>query len=60
MSIEDYIRHSILRYQDSYCDRDLAALLGIGRKALWMRRRRWGLMKDRGRAEDVQLDHQMS
>lgn len=60
MSIEDYIRHSILRYQDSYCDRDLAALLGIGRKALWMRRRRWGLMKDRGRAEDMQLDHQMS
>lgn len=60
MSIEDYIRDSILRYQDSYCDRDLAALLGIGRKALWMRRRRWGLMKDRGRAEDLHADAQLS
>jgi DNA-binding NtrC family response regulator len=53
LSIEDYIREAILRYQDEYSDLDLAAMLGIGRKALWMRRRRWGLMKDRGRGDDA-------
>lgn len=51
LSIEDYIREAILRYQDEYSDLDLAAMLGIGRKALWMRRRRWGLMKSRGRGD---------
>ena len=53
LSIEDYIREAILRYQDEYSDLDLAAMLGIGRKALWIRRRRWGLMKDRGRGDNA-------
>jgi len=43
LSVESYIRQTVLRYQDQYSELELASLLGIGRKALWTRRRRWGL-----------------
>jgi len=43
LPVEDYIREVILRYQDTHSEVELANMLGIGRKALWMRRRRWGL-----------------
>ena len=45
LSIEDYIRDVVLRYQDSRSESKLAAMLGIGRKALWMRRKNWGLSR---------------
>ena len=50
LSIEDYIRDVITQYQDSHGEAELAAMLGIGRKALWVRRRNWGLYRhgDRG------------
>ena len=47
MSIEDYTRRVIQEYQDDYNEMELAKLLGIGRKALWMRRNRWGLFRER-------------
>ena len=47
MSIEDYTRQVIEKYQDNYNEIELAKLLGIGRKALWMRRNRWGLYRER-------------
>jgi DNA-binding NtrC family response regulator len=47
MSIEDYTRQIIQQYQNDYNEIELAKLLGIGRKALWMRRNRWGLFRDR-------------
>ena len=47
MSIEDYTRQVIQQYQNDYNEIELAKLLGIGRKALWMRRNRWGLFRDR-------------
>ena len=46
LSIEEYIREVITLYQDSHSEIALAAILGIGRKALWMRRRSWGLYRD--------------
>ena len=46
LSIEEYIREVITLYQDSHSETALAAILGIGRKALWMRRRNWGLYRD--------------
>ena len=46
LSIEEYIREVITLYQDSHSEIALAAILGIGRKALWMRRRNWGLYRD--------------
>jgi DNA-binding NtrC family response regulator len=47
LAIEEYIREVIERFQDSYSEIELARMLGIGRKALWMRRRQWGLKRSR-------------
>ena len=50
LSIEEYTKEIILLHQDQYGEAELAALLGIGRKALWVRRRQWSLYRqhDRG------------
>ncbi|WP_298236383.1 sigma-54 dependent transcriptional regulator [uncultured Azohydromonas sp.] len=45
LSIEDYIKDVVLRYQDRCNEAQLAQMLGIGRKALWMRRKQWGLFR---------------
>jgi DNA-binding NtrC family response regulator len=45
LSIEEYTKEVIALYQDRYGEAELAALLGIGRKALWVRRRQWGLYR---------------
>ena len=45
LAIEEYIREVIERFQDSHSETELARMLGIGRKALWMRRRQWGLKR---------------
>ena len=50
LEVEDYIRHAVLRYQDQFSEIELARRLGIGRKALWARRRKWGLQR-RGRSD---------
>ena len=48
LSVEEYIQEVVRRFQDRYSETDLARVLGIGRKALWMRRRQWGLQRKRG------------
>lgn len=50
MSIEDYTRRVIQKYQNEYNEIELAKMLGIGRKALWMRRNRWGLYRDKSKS----------
>jgi DNA-binding NtrC family response regulator len=45
LSVEDYIQEVVRRFQDRYSEVELARVLGIGRKALWMRRRQWGLQR---------------
>lgn len=50
LAIEEYIREVVERFQDSYSEIELARMLGIGRKALWMRRRQWGLKRPRRNA----------
>ncbi len=51
LSIDDYTKQIIAEYQDQYNEIELAKLLGIGRKALWMRRNRWDL--HRGQHDDL-------
>jgi len=46
LSVEEYIRETVERYQDRYSETELARILGIGRKALWTRRRQWGLLRN--------------
>ena len=45
VSVEGYIKQVVLKFQNNLSEVELANMLGIGRKALWMRRRRWGLLR---------------
>jgi DNA-binding NtrC family response regulator len=44
-SIENYTKLFIERYQSTVSEQKLADMLGITRKALWEKRKKWGLMK---------------
>ena len=44
-SIEEYTKEFILKYQHTYNEQKLSEMLGITRKALWEKRKRWGLTK---------------
>lgn len=46
LSVEDYMKSVVHEYQSQYSEIELAKMLGIGRKALWMRRNRWGLYRE--------------
>ncbi|MGH1538711.1 MAG: sigma-54-dependent transcriptional regulator [Gammaproteobacteria bacterium] len=50
MSIEEYTRKVVEEFQENYNEIELAKMLGIGRKALWMRRNRWGLYREKHRS----------
>jgi len=45
LSIEDYTKAFILTYQNQYTEQQLSEMLGITRKSLWEKRKRWGLSK---------------
>jgi DNA-binding NtrC family response regulator len=45
LSVEDYIQHVVKQYQSTHNELELARMLGIGRKALWVRRRRWAMRR---------------
>ncbi len=46
LSIENYAQALILRYQPKLNEQMLAKMLGITRKALWQKRKRWGLHRN--------------
>jgi DNA-binding NtrC family response regulator len=46
LSIENYTKEFIRRYQSLYSEQKLADMLGITRKALWEKRKRWGLARE--------------
>ncbi|HJU23516.1 MAG TPA: sigma-54 dependent transcriptional regulator [Casimicrobiaceae bacterium] len=45
LSVEDYIQYIVRTYESSRTEKELARMLGIGRKALWVRRRRWAMAR---------------
>ena len=45
LSIEDYTKESILKYQEELNEQKLADMLGITRKSLWEKRKKWGLKR---------------
>ncbi|MBN2654639.1 MAG: sigma-54-dependent Fis family transcriptional regulator [Nitrospirae bacterium] len=45
MSIDEYTQSFILKNQSSYTEQELAQMLGITRKALWEKRKRWNLSR---------------
>ncbi|MGD1075939.1 MAG: sigma 54-interacting transcriptional regulator, partial [Thermodesulfovibrionales bacterium] len=46
LSIEEYTKEFVLRSQGKHTEQKIADMLGITRKALWEKRKRWGLPKD--------------
>lgn len=47
LSIEDYTKAFIQKYQGQYNEQQLADMLGITRKSLWEKRKKWGMQKER-------------
>jgi DNA-binding NtrC family response regulator len=47
LSIEGYTKAFILKYQTDFNEQQLAELLGITRKSLWEKRKKWGMQKER-------------
>ena len=45
LSIEDYTKEFITVYQGKYTEQQLADMLGITRKSLWEKRKRWGIAR---------------
>ena len=45
LSIEEYTKSVILAYQDTTSEQKIAEMLGITRKSLWEKRKKWGLAR---------------
>ena len=45
LTIDDYIKHIIINYQDKYPDTELSKKLGISRKSLWEKRKKYDVVK---------------
>jgi DNA-binding NtrC family response regulator len=45
LSIQEYTRQAILRHEATRSELEIAELLGITRKSLWEKRKRWGLKR---------------
>lgn len=47
MTVEEYVKHIILNYQNRYPDTKLSQKLGISRKSLWEKRKKYDIQKIR-------------
>ncbi len=45
LSIEDYTKAFIVEYEKEHNEQQVASMLGITRKSLWEKRKKWGLSK---------------
>ena len=45
LSIDDYVKHIILNFQNKFPDTELSKKLGISRKSLWEKRKKYGISK---------------
>ena len=47
VSIDDYTRQTILSLQGNHSEEDIAGILGISRKSLWEKRKRWEIPRSK-------------
>ena len=45
LPIEDYVKYIVLNYQSKYPDTELSKKLGISRKSLWEKRKKYDIIK---------------
>lgn len=53
LSIDQYIKDFIKRYENIFKEKEIARMLGISRKSLWERRKKWGLERHLGKRRDI-------
>jgi transcriptional regulator with PAS, ATPase and Fis domain len=46
LSIEDYTKAFIKRHQGEYNEKQVSEMLGITRKSLWEKRKKWGIARE--------------
>lgn len=51
LSIENYVKSVVLKYEDRYTDTEISHKLGISRKCLWEKRKKLQISKKREREE---------
>ncbi len=47
LSIEEYTKAFIRKYEPAHTEQQIADMLGITRKSLWEKRKKWGMQKER-------------
>ena len=47
LTINDYVKVIVLKFQSKYPDTELSKKLGISRKSLWEKRKKFGIEKKR-------------
>ncbi len=45
LSVDEYVKTTILKFEDKYPDTELSKKLGMSRKSLWERRKKYGIAK---------------
>ena len=45
LSIQEYVKHILVAHQHKYPDTELSKKLGISRKSLWEKRKKYGIIK---------------
>ncbi|MFV0482180.1 MAG: response regulator [Campylobacteraceae bacterium] len=45
LTIDDYVKHVVIHFQNSLPDTELSKKLGISRKSLWEKRKKYGIQK---------------
>lgn len=45
LPIEEYVKYVVLNYQHKFPDTELSKKLGISRKSLWEKRKKYGIVK---------------
>jgi PAS domain S-box-containing protein len=51
ITIDEYSKRTIVALQNDQTEEQIAAILGISRKNLWEKRKRWGIPRDSGRSD---------
>ncbi len=52
LTINDYVKLMVTSFQDKYPDTELSKRLGISRKSLWEKRKKFGLEKNKGNKDE--------
>ncbi|HEB73563.1 MAG TPA: sigma-54-dependent Fis family transcriptional regulator [Nitrospirae bacterium] len=53
LSIDQYVKDFIIRYENIFKEKEIARMLGISRKSLWERRKKWGLERQSAKRNDL-------